>query len=56
MANPEHIAEVIPLIPKKELTDEQKEWWWEQLEAAERKVEYAKRMLGLIAIENGVEE
>lgn len=50
------LAEVIPFVPKHKLTPEQEEWWWEQLEAAERKVEYAKRMLGLIAIEAGVGE
>ena len=49
------MGEVLPLVPKTELTPEQEEYWWEQLEIAERKVEYAKRMLGLLAIEKGVE-
>lgn len=42
-------------FPKRELTPEQVAYWYEQLEFAERKVEYAKRMLGLLAVENGLE-
>lgn len=48
---------VVPFVPRKEtkLTPEQETYWWEQLEIGERKVEYAKRMLGILAIEKGVE-
>lgn len=42
-------------LPVRELTPEQEQYWHEQLEIAERKVEYAKRMLGLIAVEKGIE-
>jgi hypothetical protein len=50
------LAVVIPFAPKPEteLTEEQEAYWWEQLEFAERKVEYAKRMLGLVAVEKGL--
>jgi hypothetical protein len=50
------MGELIQMIPKTELTPEQREHWWRQLESAERQVEYAKRMLGLIAIERGIGE
>lgn len=45
----------IVYLPMRELTPEQVEYWYEQLEIAERKVEYARRMLGLIAVEQGVD-
>lgn len=45
----------IVYLPMKELTPEQEEYWYEQLEIAERKVEYAKRMLGLLALEAGLD-
>lgn len=49
-------AEVIPMPqPRRELTEEQKEYWWQQLEIAERQVEYAKRMLGVLAVEKGLQ-
>jgi len=50
------MGEVIPMPqPQRELSPEQKEYWWHQLEVAERQVEYAKRMLGMLAIEKGLE-
>lgn len=38
-----------------ELTQEQREYWEQELEAAQRRSEYAARMLGLIATEKGLE-
>lgn len=49
-------ASVHYLPPPNELTPEQEQYWYEQLEIAERKVEYARRMLGLLAMENGLSE
>lgn len=49
------MGEVIPFIPKGELTPEQREYWQQQLEYSERAVEYAKRMLGMLAVEKGLE-
>ena len=43
-------------LPVKELTEEQEAYWWEQLDFAERKVEYAKRMLGLRAIDQVIDK
>jgi len=37
------------------LTPEQEQHWYEQLEIAQRKVEYAQRMLGLLATEAGLD-
>ena len=48
------MGEVLYMAPPKELTPEQRNHWEEQLEFAERAVEVAKRMLGLIPIEVGV--
>ena len=48
------MSDVIPFTPKRELSPEQEAYWWEQLEFAERKVEYAKRVLGIISVEKGV--
>lgn len=48
-------GEVIYLPPPKELSPEQREHWERQLEAAERAVEVAKRMLGVLAVEKGLE-
>lgn len=50
------MGEIIHLPTPKELTPEQEEHWWNQLEIAERQVEYAKRMLGILAVEKGLEE
>lgn len=49
-------GEVIYLPPPKELTPQQHEHWENQLEVAERAVEVAKRMLGMIATEKGLSE
>lgn len=43
------------LPPPRELTPEQQEHWENQLEAAERAVEVAKRMLGRVGLEKGLE-
>ena len=48
-------AEIIYLPVPRELTPEQKAHWEQQLEFAERAVETAKRMLGLLQVEVGVE-
>lgn len=49
-------ASVHYLPPPKELTPEQEQYWYEQLEIAERKVEYAQRMLGILAVEKGLSD
>lgn len=41
---------------KKPLSPEQEDYWYKQLESAERAVEYAKRMLGILAVEKGLED
>jgi hypothetical protein len=46
------MGEIIHL-PKRELTTEQEQYWYERLEVAQRMAEYAMRMLGLIE-EKGV--
>lgn len=50
----EQNAEVL-YLPTRELTPEQHDYWLQQLEVAERAVEYAKRMLGTLAIERGLQ-
>lgn len=50
------IAPVITLTPRTELSPEQRDHWWRQLESAERQVEYAKRMLGILAVEKGMND
>jgi hypothetical protein len=49
-------AEIIYFPTPSELTPEQREHWERQLEASERAVEYAKRMLGQLAVEKGLSE
>lgn len=49
------MGELIHMPVPKVLTPEQREHWENQLEAAERAVEVAKRMLGRLAIEKGLE-
>lgn len=53
----ETIAEsnIFYLPPPRELTVQQRDHWENQLEAAERAVEVAQRMLGLLAVEKGLE-
>jgi hypothetical protein len=43
------------LPPPRELTPEQQAHWEKQLEDAERAVEHAKRMLGRLALEEGIQ-
>ena len=50
------MGELIYLPVPSELTPEQREHWEHQLEVAERAVENAKRMLGYMAVENGLTE
>lgn len=45
----------IHYLPPRKLTPEQEQYWYEQLEIAERAAEYARRQLGLLAIEKGLE-
>lgn len=45
MAAEKHEFTLVHLPTPEKLTDEQEAYWWEQLEIAERKVEYARRML-----------
>lgn len=40
---------------KEPLSPELEDYWWKRLEEAERAVEYAKRMLGILAVEKGLE-
>ena len=50
------MGEVIDMpVPKNELSPQQREHWERRLEDAERAVEYAKRMLGMLAVEKGLE-
>lgn len=49
------MGEVIDMPVPRQLTPEQREHWENQLEDAERAVEYAKRMLGMLAVEKGLE-
>jgi hypothetical protein len=49
------MGEVIDMPVPSQLSPEQREHWEKQLEAAERAVEYAKRMLGMLAVEKGLE-
>jgi hypothetical protein len=48
-------AEIIYMPVPREMTPEQTAHWEHQLEAAERAVEVAKRMLGRLSIERGLE-
>jgi hypothetical protein len=47
---------VIYMPVPKNLTPEQREHWEHQLENAERSVEVAKRMLGILAVEKGLSD
>lgn len=48
-------AEIIYLpLPKVETVD-QRNYWWDELEKAERRAEDIRRLLGVVAIERGVE-
>lgn len=48
------IDNVRHLPTPEKLTPEQEQYWWDVLEVAERQREYARRMLGMIAIESGL--
>lgn len=50
------MGEIVDMPPPHNLTPEQEAHWWKVLEDAERAVEYAKRVLGLLAVEQGLEE
>lgn len=54
--NHEGEATIVYLPTPTELTPEQREHWQEQLEIAERKMEYAMRMLGRLGVERGLTE
>lgn len=49
------MSELHELQPPTELTAEQREYWEQQLLNAERALNYALRMLGGIATEQGLE-
>lgn len=49
------MGEIIYLPRPKELTDEQKAHWTAELEIAERRVEDCMRILGYLALEQGLE-
>lgn len=49
------MGEVIYMPAPKELSPEQRAYWEQQLEYAEKAVEVAKRMLGMLAVEKGLE-
>lgn len=49
------MGEVIHVNFNKELNDSQRNHWWHQLESAERAVEVAKRVLGILQIEQGLD-
>ncbi|MBT8161454.1 MULTISPECIES: hypothetical protein [Arthrobacter] len=46
-------ARIIYLPTPKVETIDQREYWWEQLEKAERRAEDIRRILGILAIERG---
>lgn len=39
----------------RDLTPEQEAYWWEQYEISSRAVQYAKKQLGILAVEKGLE-
>lgn len=49
------MGEIIYLPRPKNLTDEQKEYWTAELETAERRYEDCMRILGYLALEDGLE-
>ena len=42
-------------LPRAE-TQEQRDYWWDELEKAERRAEDVRRILGLLAVEQGLDE
>lgn len=49
------MGELLPFKPKQELSPTQRAHWERQLEIATRQVEMARRVLGLVMIEEGEE-
>lgn len=49
------MGEIIRVDFKTGLSQSQTEHWWHQLESAERAVEIAKRVLGLLPVELGLD-
>lgn len=49
-------AKIIYLPTPKVETIDQRDYWWDELEKAERRAEEIRRVLGILAIERGVPE
>ena len=49
-------ADIFYLPTPKPETQEQRDYWWEELEKAERRAEDIRRILGLLAVEQGLDE
>jgi hypothetical protein len=49
-------AKIIYLPTPKVETSDQRDYWWSELEKAERRAEDIRRILGILAIERGVPE
>lgn len=47
-------AKIIYLPTPKVETIDQREYWWEQLEIAERRAEDIRRVLGILGVERGL--
>lgn len=50
------MGELINFPLPNQMTPDQTEHWWEELEKAERRAEDIRRILGLLAVERGLEE
>lgn len=49
-------AKIIYLpIPKVD-TQDQRDYWWDELEKAERRAEDIRRVLGILAVERGLDD
>jgi hypothetical protein len=49
-------ADIIYLPTPKVETQDQRNYWWDELEKAERRAEDIRRMLGILAVERGLSE
>ena len=49
-------AKIIYLPTPKVETIDQREYWWEQLELAERRAEDIRRILGILGVERGLDD
>lgn len=49
-------ADIFYLPTPKAETQEQRDYWWEELEKAERRAEDIRRILGILAVEQGLDE